>query len=353
PTPDPTFYDDNVTITITWTDVTNGGSDGILGATIVVSDNNGTIPSNEYDIRPLAGGVYEIEIDTSRFATTGLWNITIEMSSSDIGIQDKIRWRNLDIRERRTILSIEAIGKVAYGDAIGFVLYFDDLYTATIIGNSTGDVTLEILTPGTWVFTSTWNAVDERYDVMITSYPSYPIGSPFAVTFRMSYSNIAPFYGSDDLVASFELRERLSLLSLEVAPNPTPYLDDAVFLVQFLDVDADTGINADDIWVYFGMTQLALGTEYTYTLLGGGYYELTVNSTFLGGIGVNPITVHAYWTSGAPYHNNASAAVNIRVTTRATIVDVTVPPSQTPFQNDIIFTFEYSDLTSGSPITSI
>lgn len=353
PTPDPTFYGDNVTITVTWTDVTNGGNDGILGATITVSDINGVISPAEYDLRALPNGVYEIEFDTSRFSTTALWSITVKVHVDETYIADKELTRTLDLRERRTILSIEAIGKVAYGDTIGFILYFDDLYTATIIGNSTGDVTLEILTPGTWLFTSMWNAVDERYDVMITSYPSYPIGSPFAVTFRMSYSNVAPFYGSDDLVATFELRERLSLLSLEVAPNPTPYLDDAVFLVQFLDVDADTGINADYIWVYFGMTKLNIGSEYTYTPLGGGYYELTVNSTFLGGIGVNPVTVHAYWISGAPYHNNASAAVNIRVTTRATIVDVTVPPSQTPFLNDVTFTFEYSDLVSGSAITSI
>ena len=227
------------------------------------------------------------------------------------------------------------------------------MYTSSIIGNGTGDVTLEILTSGTWVFSSTWNAVDEWYDIVITSYPSYPIGTPFEILFRMSYSNIAPFYESDDLTCSFELRERLSLLSLEVAPNPTPFLDDAIFLVQFLDVDADSGISADYIWVYFGMTQLNLGDEYTYTPLGGGFFEISVNSTVLGGIGVNPISVHAYWTSGVPYHNNASAAVNIRVTTRGTIVDITVPPSQTPFLDDVTFTFEYIDLFRGTAITSI
>jgi len=353
PTPDPTFYDDNVTIIITWTDVTNGASDGILGATIVVTDNNGVIPANEYDIRPFAGGVYEIEFDTVRFATTGLWEITIQVSSSATGITDRSTSRNLDVRQRRTILSYEAIGKVAYGESIEFVMYFDDLYTSSIIGNGTGDVTLEILTAGTWIFTSTWNAVDEWYDIVISSYPSYPIGAPFDITFRMTYDNIAPFYDLDDLTGSFELRERLSLLSLEVAPNPTPYLDDAIFLVQFLDVDADFGISADYFDVYFGMTQLTVGTEYTYSPRGGGFYELSVNSTVFSGIGLYGISVYAYWTSGVPYHNNASASVNIRVTTRDTIVDITAPPSQTPFQDDVTFTFEYTDLFRGTAITSI
>ncbi len=353
PTPDPTFYSDNVTFSIIWTDVTNGASDGILGATIVVSDVNGVIPSNEYDVRPFAGGLYEIEFNTSRFTATGLWEITIQVSSSATGIADKSTSRNLNVRGRRTILSYEAIGKVAYSDSIEFVLYFDDLFTTSIIGNGTGAVTLEILTAGTWEFTSTWNAIDEWYDIVITSYPSYPIGTPFDITFRISYSNIAPFYDSDDLVGSFELRERLSLLSLEVAPNPTPYLDDAIFLVQFLDVDSYSGISANYIWISYGITNLTFGSDYTYTPMGGGFFDISINSTVLGGIGINEISVQAYWTSGAPYHDNASATINIRVTTRDTLVDITVPPSQTPFLDDVTFSFEYTDLSSGSPITSI
>ena len=353
PTPDPTFYSDNVTFSIIWTDVTNGASDGILGATIVVSDVNGVIPSNDYDVRPFAGGLYEIEFNTSRFTATGLWEITIQVSSSATGIADKSTSRNLDVRGRRTILSYEAIGKVAYSDSIEFVLYFDDLFTTSIIGNGSGAVTLEILTAGTWEFTSTWNSIDEWYDIVITSYPSYPIGTPFDITFRISYSNIAPFYDSDDLVGSFELRERLSLLSLEVAPNPTPFLDDAIFLVQFLDVDSDSGISANYIWISYGITNLTFGSDYTYTPMGSGFFEISINSTVLGGIGINPISVQAYWTSGAPYHDNASAAVSIRVTTRDTLVDITVPPSQTPFLDNVTFSFEYTDLNSGVPITSI
>ncbi|MCK4568276.1 MAG: hypothetical protein KAU48_13305, partial [Candidatus Thorarchaeota archaeon] len=353
PTPDPTFYSDNVTIIITWTDVTNGASDGILGATIVVSDTSGVIPPTEYDLREIGGGVYEIEFSTSRFTTTGLWDITIEVSRPETYILTKSTTRSLDVRQRSTILSYEAIGKVAYGESIEYILYFDDLYTSTIIGNISGYVTLEILTTGTWVFTSTWNAVDERYDIVITSYPEYSIGVPINIDFRMTFANIAPFYASDDVTATFELRDRLSLLSLEIAPNPAPYFDDATFSMQFIDVDADSGISADYIWVFYGMTQLIIGSEYTYTSLGGGYYDITVNSTSLGGIGQWSISVEAYWTSGAPYHNNASAAVSIRVTTRGTIVDITEIPAQTPFLDNVTFSFEYIDIYRGTAIESI
>ncbi|MGY5858003.1 MAG: hypothetical protein RTU63_01440 [Candidatus Thorarchaeota archaeon] len=354
PTPDPTFYNDNVTITVTWTDVTNGGSDGISGVIITVTDDSGVIPPAEYTLTPLPNGVYQIEFNTSRFITTGLKQITIQVSVAETWIADRSISRDLNVLERRTILSFEAIGKIAYGDPIEYTLYFDDLYTSKSIGNSSGDVTLAISTPGTWIFTSSWDAGNEWYIVTITSYPDVGIGNPSDIAFSMSYDNIAPFYASDDVTATFELRERLSLLSLEVAPNPTSYLDDAVFLVQFSDVDSSTGIAADDIEVYFSVTQLLLGSEYTFTPFGGGFYEITVNSTVLGGtIGQKGITVHAYWTSGAPYHNNASASVNIRVTTRDTIVDITTPPAQTPFLDDVTFTFEYGDLLRGTAITSI
>ncbi|MDH4213566.1 MAG: hypothetical protein OEV85_06565 [Candidatus Thorarchaeota archaeon] len=354
PTPDPTFYGDNVTITVTWTDVTNGGSNGILGATITVTDNYGVINPSLYDVREYAGGVYEIEFSTSRYASTGLWNISVQVHVPVSYIADRQIARNLDLRERRTILSYEAVGKIAYGNPIEFILYYEDLYTTAIIGNGTGAATLEILTAGSWSFTSTWNATNSRYDVVIYSYPAYSIGVPFNVIFRMSYSNIIPFYADDDLTASFELRERLSLLSLEVAPSPTPYLDYSVFQVQFLDVDSDSGIAADDIQVYFGATPLAYGSEgYQYSSLSSGLYEISVNSTIFGSLGQFSVTVYAYWSSGAPYHGDANTPVKIRVTTRDTIVDITTPPPQTPFLDNVIFAFEYVDLFSGNAITSI
>jgi hypothetical protein len=354
PTPDPTFYGDNVTITVTWTDVTNGGSDGILGAIITVTDNYGVINPSLYTVREYAGGIYEIEFSTIRYATTGLWSITVHVHVPEAYILDKQSTRTLDLRERRTILSYEAIGKVPYGDPIKFILYYEDLYTSIAIGNGTGAVTLEILTAGSWSFTSTWNATASRYDVMIYSYPEQSIGTPFNIVFRMSYSSIAPFYANDDLTASFELGERLSLLSLEVAPSPTPYLDLAVFQVQFLDVDSDTGIAADDIQVYVGATPLSYGSEgYLYSSLGSGLYEISVNSTVSGSLGQFSVTVYAYWSSGAPFHGDANAPVSIRVTTRDTIVDITTPPSQTPYLDNVVFTFEYIDLSSGNAISSI
>ncbi len=354
PTPDPTFYSDNVTITITWTDVTNGGNDGILNAEIIVNDTLGIIDPSFYNIRQYAGGIYEIEFSTTRYPNIGLWSITVQMHVPATYIDDKVLTRALNLRERRTILSYEAIGKVAYGDPIEFILYYEDLYTSTIIGNASYDVTLKILTPGSWVFTSTWNASVSRYDVVIYSYPEYSIGVPFTVIFSMSYSDIAPFYADDDLSASFELRERLSLLSLEIAPSPTPYLDFIVFQVHYSDVDSDSGITANDIQVYVSGNPLSYGSDgYLYSPLGEGLYEISVNSTVFGALGQFSVTVYAYWTSGVPYHGDAYTPVKARVTTRDTIADITIPPSQTPFLDNISFTFEYTDLFRGTAITSI
>ncbi|MFW9974197.1 MAG: DUF2341 domain-containing protein [Candidatus Thorarchaeota archaeon] len=355
PTPDPTFYSDNVTITVTWTDVTGGGSVPVTAATVSVYEDAVLIPSNEYSMTELPGGVYEIEFSTSRFPQPGLVAIEVRVHVPASYIADKTVTRYLDVRERRTILSYEAIGNVAYGDPIVFTMYFEDLYTSQPIGNASGIVTLDILTAGLWTYSSLWNGVDEYYTLIITSYPVFNIGEAINIQLRMDYAYQTPFYAPDDLTISFQLRSRLSLLSIEEAPIPTPYLDWSNFTVRYLDVDGNYGISADYFEVYYGLEQLASGqdADYFYSSLGSGFYAFSVNSTIFGVLGVDSIRIDAFWISGPDYHNNASRTINIRVTTRDTILDLIVPPTQTRYLNNMTLTFRYLDLFRNTAITSI
>jgi hypothetical protein len=352
PAPDPTFYSDNVTITVTWTDVTGGGSDPVTGGTVTVRENSVVISSDEYSFSELAGGIYVIEFNTSRFSQPDTIAIEVQIHVAATYILDKIVSRNLVVRERRTILSYEAIGSVAYGEPIEFTLFFEDLLTLTPIGNATGAVSLDILTPG-YTFSSSWDGLD--YTLTISGYPILNIGETVLIQLNMTYAFQAPFYASDDLWVSFELRARLSLLSIEEAPSATPYLDWTNFTLRYTDVDGGYGIPADYFEVYYGPTLLTFGTsaEYFYTDLTNGYYDFSVNSTVFGGLGLDSIKVDAYWTSGPDYHNNASRIVSFRVTTRDTILDLVNPPSQTKFLNNMTLAFRYLDLFRNQAINSI
>jgi len=352
PAPDPTLYSDNATITVTWSDVTGGGSVGITGATITVSANSVVIPSGEYSFTDLLNGVYIIEFNTSRFPQPGTVAIQVQIHVPAAYILDKIATRNLEVRERRTILSYEAIGSVAYGDSIEFNLFFEDLLTLTPIGNSTGAVSLDILTPG-YTYTSTWDGM--KYVLTISSYPVLNIGEQITIQVQMDYAYQTPFYASDSLSVSFELRARLSLLSIEKAPSPTPYLDWTNFTLKYSDVDGGYGVTADYFEVYYGPTLLAFGTtaDYFYTDIGNGKYEFSVNSTVFSGLGLYSIRVDAYWISGPDYHNNASRVVSFRVTERDTVLDLVNPPRQTRFLNNVTLAFRYLDLFRNQAITSI
>ncbi|MHA2067474.1 MAG: hypothetical protein ACXABY_24165, partial [Candidatus Thorarchaeota archaeon] len=354
PTPDPTLYSDNVTITVTWTDVTGGSSVAVTGASVSVYENTTLIPSNEYSMTELLGGVYEIEFSTSRFSQPGTVAIEVRVSVSASYIEDKIVSRDLEVRERRTILSFEAIGSVAYGDPIVFILYYEDLYTSTPIGNVSGDVTLTILTAG-YSFTSSWDIPGELYTLTITSYPALNIGEATLIQLEMDYAFQTPFYAPDDVEVSFELRPRLSLLSLEVAPSPTPYLDWSNFSVRYLDVDGNYGITADYFEVYFGITLLTYGiaANYTYTDMGSGNYDFSVNSTVFGALGLDSIRIDAFWIPRPDHHNNASRTVSIRVTSRDTILDLVNPPSQTRYLDNMTLEFRYLDLYRNEAITPL
>ena len=352
PAPDPTLYSDNATITVTWSDVTGGGSVGITGATVTVRANSVVIPASEYSFTDQLNGIYIIEFNTSRFPQPGTVAIQVQIHMPATYIPDKIATRNLEVRERRTILSYEAIGSVAYGDSIELNLFFEDLLTLTPIGNSTGAVSLVILTAG-YIYATMWDGM--KYVLTISSYPVLDIGEQITIQVQMDYAYQAPFYALDNLDVSFELRARLSLLSIEKAPSPTPYLDWTNFTLKYSDVDGGYGVTADYFEVYYGPTLLAFGTtaDYFYTSLSNGKYEFSVNSTIFGGLGLDSIRIDAYWISGPDYHNNASRVVSFRVTERDTILDLINPPKQTKFLNNVTLAFRYLDLFKNQVITSI
>ncbi|MHA2116983.1 MAG: hypothetical protein ACXABM_15915, partial [Candidatus Thorarchaeota archaeon] len=156
-----------------------------------------------------------------------------------------------------------------------------------------------------YTFTSTWEPVGEYYTLTITGYPVLNIGETVQIQLEMDYAYQAPFYALDDLWVSFDLRARLSLLSIEDAPSATPYLDWTNFTLRYTDVDAGIGVIADYFEVYYGMTELTLGAaaDYIYTNLGTGDYEFSVNSTVFGGLGLDSIRVETlFWTLSILHH---------------------------------------------------
>ncbi|MHA2382341.1 MAG: hypothetical protein ACXACT_07170 [Candidatus Thorarchaeota archaeon] len=351
--PAPTQYLDEVIFNVTWTDITGDASDPITGATVLLYDVVTPINPIYYGVFEVATGVYQITLNTTFTAIPGDYNLRVGISIGSTGILDVYTTRTFNVRERLALLASEPISTVPYNSSIDVVLYYQDLFTTGIIANESAEVTLEILDgpgSGPWFFTVTWRSGFGDYLLEVQTYNlGLVTGITYNLTLRMSYAYQAPFFSSDELKVSFQVRDRVSSLSLSTEPETTPYGDSAVFIVFFGDVDAGSaGILGGTITIP-SMTPI---TDYNVTPGLAGFYTLTVDTAALGSPTSYILSVHADWF-GTPYHTNMTRDVTVLVRERETNIDITIPPAQTLYLDDVTFTFQYVDLDASVAITSI
>ncbi|MGY5862977.1 MAG: hypothetical protein RTV41_00090 [Candidatus Thorarchaeota archaeon] len=351
--PAPTQYLDEVIFNVTWTDITGGASDPITGAAVTLYDDLIAINSMYYSVVEVASGIYQITLNTTYVSNPGLYDLRVGISIGVTGIPNVLTTRQFNIQERRTLLAAEPITTVPYNSSIDVVLYYQDLFTNGVIANDSSSVTLEILDgpgSGPWFFTVTWRSGFGDYLLEVQTYNlALETGVPYTLTLRMSYAFQAPFYSSDELIIEFQVRDRVSTLGLATEPETTPYGDNAVFTVFFGDVDAS---GAGILGATITIPSLTLTTEYNVVPGSVGYYIITVDTSALGSPTSYPLTVHADWF-GSPYHTNMTRDITVLVRERETNIDITIPPSQTLYLDDVTFTFQYSDLDASVPITLI
>ena len=352
-TPAPTQYMDNVTFSVTWTDVAET-STGIEGANIALYDGATPISSLYYTVHVVGFGVYSVELNTTYKATPGTYNIIVNITASalDFYYTSKEDSRSFTIRYRATILSSEPIASVPYSSSFTAILYYQDIITLGNIGNDSSLVDFTILNGSSWIYTIQWQQSLGYYllTVETSNQATLTVGSINKLHISMSYAATSPFYGSDDAYISFEIRSRASSLERQDAPVPTPYLDNVTFTVYYSDADDLAPILSANIVVLKGVTPLVLGNDYFYSNIGGGVYEIIVQTTALNGLGVTTITVQVSWIGGAPYHDDASINIDLSVTQRTTNVEIVTPPSQTYYLENVTFVVSFLDIETGQDL---
>ena len=341
--PAPTPYLDNVTFYVEWTDVTNGTSVGITGATVLLYNESMLLPNQYYDVFELPDGVYEIELNTTYRNHPGKYNLKVNLNASLYYMPVINATRSLTIQYRVTLLSSEPIEKVAYNESINAILYYQDILTLDNIANDTTTF-IKIINGTDWYFTCIWQDPFGYYEISIETYNhALEINTPYSLRLNITYLDISPFYRHDDVYITFELRSRYSQLELEEEPTSTPYLEYVNFSVLYTDADGSYGINSADISVYKGASLLTSGIDYLMTPESLGIYSLSVLTTALDGLGITIITVYANWTLGTPYHNNDTLDVDLTVIKRNARVQIIVQPAQTRYLENASFVFAFVD----------
>ncbi|MCK5389530.1 MAG: hypothetical protein KAJ36_03520, partial [Candidatus Thorarchaeota archaeon] len=196
--PSPTQFSDNVTFSVTWTDVIEG-STGIVGATITLYEDLVPISSTYYTVYEIGLGVYSVVLNTTYKASPGAYDIKVNITSSDFYYVSREDTRSLTIRFRSTITSSEPINAVPYNSSFTVILYYQDIITLDVIGNDSSQVTFDILNGSSWIYTIVWNPSMGYYELTVetSNQPTLVVGSVYSLHINMSYAISSPYYKHD------------------------------------------------------------------------------------------------------------------------------------------------------------
>ncbi len=350
-TPSPTPFGDNVVFSVIWTDVTGTGGPIDNNVNLTLYDVLGSIyiPFSYYSVTPLGDGEYSVDFNASYYTTPGTFGLRVYLTNYTFFMPDVTASRFLEIRYRTTFLTADPVPRNAYNTSVDIILYYQDFLT---LDNIDHDVSVQILSPGTWYSSMSWLGAPYNYYLLTVQTYNHPAMVPGNVTsliIQLSYQNAAPFYSSRTTVADIETRARYSTLDLSVSPSDTPYLEYVNFTIRYYDVDLDATISGGTVSIYKGLTTLVQDVDYLVTPGSPGYYDVSVLSTALDGLGATSLKVSASY-SGIPYHAMANLTVTAQVVKRTSNVEILVAPSATNYLEDVTFIFAFTDAVTGQKV---
>ncbi|MFW9845344.1 MAG: hypothetical protein ACFFD6_01240 [Candidatus Thorarchaeota archaeon] len=104
------------------------------------------------------------------------------------------------------------------------------------------------------------------------------------------------------------------------------------------------------MFLFYEGALLNEGDEYLISSIGVGQYSISIDTAKIGLPDIKTIAIVANWSAGAPYYSEALQNVTIIVTNRQTRIEITVPPSDTQYLDNVTFDFTFIDVESGLPI---
>jgi hypothetical protein len=352
PTPPATPYGNNVTFTVSYTDIAGSTSKSVLNTTIRVYVGVDLIPSSYIQVSDLGSGEYRVNLNTSYFSQPGLYSLRVEAVSEQFYYQSRSGTKSLAVNSRTTLLTAEPIASVPYDNSFSIVLHYQDLDTLLPIGNDTGVmVSLEILNGTDWLFICSWRPLYQNYLLTVeTSNQPLELGRIYHLWLNFSSEFVTPFYEWNDILVQFEMKERDTSLDLISSPSQTHYQDYANFTILYRDVSTALGISGGTIYLHFGVLLLEPSIDYEINEIGPGRYLISIDTSVLGTPGVKTIHVTANWSAGSPYYNEALRNINIYVTERPSNVEIVFPPGQTWYLDNVTIDFAFVDISTGERV---
>lgn len=229
-----------------------------------------------------------------------------------------------------------------WGNNVTIEFVYIDLISGTTAG-MTGTLTLDVddsyytITPG----------VAGHYIVVLNS---SILGAP-----GLYYINASIIYTGVNFVSdAFEyfaitVLERSTQMGYE-SPDNAPYQTDLSFVITYSDDSTGSGITGATVQVTSDPLTLVYGVDYWVTDNGLGEYLIEIATTSLGPPATYELNVTVSY-SGAPYYRSSQRTLSAVVIERPTQIRIIKTPGNTPFLENITFSFVFEDFLDKSFIT--
>ncbi|MFW9767587.1 MAG: hypothetical protein ACFFEM_02105 [Candidatus Thorarchaeota archaeon] len=220
------------------------------------------------------------------------------------------------------------------------------VYTDIISGTTTGMLGTLTLDIGASFYTVTPGA-EGHFTVVLNSSAFGPPG--------LYYLNASIVYEGSNYVSdafeyfAFTVLERSTQIGYE-SPDNAPYLSNVTFVITYTDDSTGSGITGAMVVVSSDPLVLVLGTDYWITDLGLGEYLIEVDSSSLGAPAAYQLNVTVSY-SGAPYYLTSLRTISANVVHRPTQIRIVETPGNTPFLENVSFSFVFEDFLDKSFIT--
>jgi len=229
-----------------------------------------------------------------------------------------------------------------WGNNVTIEFVYTDINSASTTGMF-GTLTLDI--DGSY-YTVTSGA-DGHFTVVLNSSFFDPPG--------LYYINASIVYTGANYVSdafeyfAFTVLERSTQLGYE-SPDNAPYLSNLTFVITYIDDSTGSGIEGALVQVTSDPLTLLLGTDYWVTDNGLGEYLIEIFTTALGPPANYQLNVTVSY-AGAPYYLSSLRTLSANIVERPTQIRIIETPGNTPFLENISFSFVFEDFLDKSFIT--
>lgn len=302
--PDPAPYQTYLTFTVTYTDDSTG--EGISGATILVDGNSTSslVLNINYWVSYISDGQYLIEINTVALGSPAIYLLQVDVTfggapyyvPGTLNIVSRVTQRTTQI------LITQTPGDVPFQENVIIKFKYTDFLTSAKIIIDKSHITLTHGPSQTVISSAQYSFYDRGtyYELVFSStlINATALVTGHEIQITIDKSTGVPYYAPRSTKTSVTTVERSTQILFPLVED-TPYYDDIVIELSYIDYLSGTGIDGADLEITSsnGTVIYDLETE------AGGLYRIIINSTIFGDTGVVYFDI-TMSKDGAPFYSS-------------------------------------------------